>query len=213
MTTHCHLTVLCYWKVSCYSNCLLVNGLFCVVCHSLIKHREHYLENILYCLVKASIEHGYRDNCLHFLVKLYSIQAEMSEAESRKRRCYLVRGLLMDLIEIVQPELSSASSSQLLSVLFRPPGGALSSLPRGSGGGYLLSRLVHETSWRALYRTIESLLLTETPLQVTSSYVLEFLWACTQKPSLWQGKAKKEGVVNSHISMVCVFTWYIYIYI
>ncbi|XP_065899980.1 integrator complex subunit 1-like isoform X2 [Dysidea avara] len=169
------------------------------VCHSLIKHREHYLENLLYCLVKASIEHGYRDDCLQFLVKLYSIQAEMSEVESRRRRCYLIRGLLMDLIEIVQPELSSACSSQLLSVLFRPPGGTLSS-QRG-GGGYLLSRLVHETSWCALYRTIKSLLLTETPLQVASSYVLEFLWACTQKPSLWQGKAKKEGVVNSHISM------------
>ena len=174
----------------------------CTVCHSLIKHRGHYLENLLYCLIKASIEHNYRDDCLRFLVKLYSIQAEMSEVESRKRRCYLVRGLLMDLIEIVQPELSSACSSQLLSVLFRPPGGTLTSLPQRGGVGYLLSRLVHETSWCALYRTIESLLLTETPLQVASSYVLEFLWACTQKPSLWQGKAKKEGVVNSHISMV-----------
>ena len=89
-----------------------------------------------------------------------------------------------------------------MSLLFRPPGRVLSPMPLGTGGGYLLSRLVHETSWCALYRTIDSLLVEDLSLKIYSSYVLEFLWACIQKPCLWQGKAKKEGVVNSKISMV-----------
>lgn len=174
------------------------------MCHVLVKQREHYLEHLLYSIVKVSIEHNFQDDCLKFLVKLSGMQTELGEVEAHGRRQgYRVRGILMDLIEIIQSELCSPSSTQLLSVLFRPPGRTLSSVPLGTGGGYLLSRLVHETSWWALHRTIDSLLVEDLPLQVSSSYVLEFLWACIQKPCLWQGKAKKEGVVNSKISMVC----------
>ena len=173
------------------------------VCHVLVKQREPYFEYLLYCIVKASIERNFHEDCLKFLVKLSGIQTELSEVESHGRRqSYRIRGILMDLVEIIQPELCSVSSAQLLSVLFRPPGRALSSVPLGAGGGYLLSRLVHEASWWALHRTIDSLLIEDLPLQVSSSYILEFLWACIQKPCLWQGKSKKEGVVNSKISMV-----------
>ena len=171
----------------------------------LVKQKDPYFEYLLYCIVKASIEHNFHEDCLKFLVKLSSIQTELSEVESHGRRpSYRIRGILMDLIEIIQPELCSVSSAQLLSVLFRPPGHALSSVHLGGGGGYLLSRLVHEASWWALHRTIDNLLIEDLPLQLSSSHVLDFLWACIQKPCLWQGKAKKEGVVNSKISMVCI---------
>lgn len=162
------------------------------------------MEYLFYCIVKAAIEHNFHDDCLKFLVKLSGIQTESNEVEPHGRRQgYRIRGILMDLVEIIQPELSCASSTQLLSILFYPPGRVLSSVPLGTGGGYLLSRLVHEASWCALHRTIDSLLVEDLPLQISSTYVLEFLWACIQKPCLWQGKAKKEGVVNSKISMVC----------
>ena len=177
----------------------------------LVKQREPHFEHLLNCIVKASIEHNFHDECLKFLVKLSGMQTELSDTDAHgKRPSYCVRGILMDLIEIIQPELCSVASAQLLSVLFRPPGRALSSIPLGTGGGYLLSRLVHEASWWALHRTIDSLLIEDLPLQVSSSFVLEFLWACIQKPCLWQGKAKKEGIVNSKISMVCQYLLCLY---
>ena len=37
---------------------------------------------------------------------------------------------------------------------------------------------------------------------VVSSAVLDFLWACLQAPSLWQGKVKKEALIDSSLSMV-----------
>ena len=38
--------------------------------------------------------------------------------------------------------------------------------------------------------------------RVDPSAVLDFLWACLHNPSLWQGRVKKEAVINSYISMV-----------
>ena len=40
------------------------------------------------------------------------------------------------------------------------------------------------------------------PYRVDPSAVLDFLWACLHNPSLWQGRVKKEAIINSFISMV-----------
>lgn len=46
------------------------------------------------------------------------------------------------------------------------------------------------------------LILMLTLRRVVPSAVLDFLWACLQAPSLWQGKVKKEALIDSSLSMV-----------
>ena len=50
--------------------------------------------------------------------------------------------------------------------------------------------------------TLSVLICTLTHRCVVSSAVLDFLWACLQAPSLWQGKVKKEALIDSSLSMV-----------
>lgn len=42
---------------------------------------------------------------------------------------------------------------------------------------------------------------------VVSSAALDFLWACLQAPSLWQGKVKKEALIDSSLSMVSLLVY------
>lgn len=47
------------------------------------------------------------------------------------------------------------------------------------------------------------------PIRINPSAVLDFLWACLHNPGLWQGRVRKEAVINSLLSLV---TWVISIY-
>ncbi|XP_043246405.1 integrator complex subunit 1-like isoform X1 [Amphibalanus amphitrite] len=97
-------------------------------------------------------------------------------------------GLLVDWLELLEPEVISSCPDTQLQMLFSSSGG-------GGGGGqpgnraYLLALLTHHASWATLHTTIDVLLGTDCD-KYDPTVVLDFLWACLFVPRLWQGQDK-----------------------
>ena len=73
-----------------------------------------------------------------------------------------------------------------------------------SGRTLLLSQLVYSSSWDAIHRELHQLLTEENSKTLNPTAVMDFIWACLNRPHLWRGVALKEGVVDSLSSVVSV---------
>ncbi|XP_067009610.2 integrator complex subunit 1 [Anabrus simplex] len=100
-------------------------------------------------------------------------------------------GLLIDWLVSVDSELIGSSQALQMQLLFsKPSAETKEKLPAmQSCRPYLLTLLTHRASWATLYHCMQNLLATCNDRYDPTS-VLDFLWALTCNPKLWQGREK-----------------------
>lgn len=92
-------------------------------------------------------------------------------------------GLLIDKLVSMEPELIGSCPKLQLQLLFGRSTTTMSCRP------YLLTLLIHRASWATLHRVVKHLLSSAEP-EYEPTAVLDFLWALTSNPKLWQGREK-----------------------
>ena len=111
------------------------------------------------------------------------------------------RGLICDWLRSLCTEVVSKPESLnvLTDMLFAVQEGEGEGL---SGRTLLLSQLVYSSSWEAIHQQLHRLLTEEKSKTLNPTAVMDFIWACLNRPHLWRGVALKEGVVDTLLSVV-----------
>lgn len=111
------------------------------------------------------------------------------------------RGLICDWLRTLCTEVVSKPESLdvLTDMLFAVQEGEGEGL---SGRTLLLSQLVYSSSWEAIHQQLQRLLTEEKSKTLNPTAVIDFIWACLNRPHLWRGVALKEGVVDPLSSVV-----------
>uniref|UniRef100_UPI00358F4073 integrator complex subunit 1 n=1 Tax=Myxine glutinosa TaxID=7769 RepID=UPI00358F4073 len=115
------------------------------------------------------------------------------------RSCLSPAGLLIDWLELLDPEMMSSSSDVQRKLLFMNNPGA-------TGIGltfrpYLLSLLTHQSAWPTIHCTINTLLGFAGQDGVDPSAVLDFISACVHVPRIWQGRDVKKRVPEAGLTL------------
>lgn len=120
-------------------------------------------------------------------------------AQRPPSECY--QGLICDWLQILCPEVVSTPEGLdvLTNMLFAVREGEGEGL---SGRTLLLSQLVYSSSWDAIHQQLHQLLTEERSKTLNPTAVMDFIWACLNRPHLWRGVALKEGVVDTLLSVV-----------
>jgi integrator complex subunit 1 len=138
---------------------------------SLDQISSHLEENLL-SLADHAINNGLQEQFIGSLLQLNDNQRS--------------RGVMFDVIEIVDPELVY---SCVHSYLFTH-----------SNVKYLLEKFIHHVSMPVLHQALSNAL-DGNIKNINSSNLLDLLWNCLHSPSLWQGKVKKEAVIDASLSL------------
>uniref|UniRef100_W5K0G9 Integrator complex subunit 1 n=1 Tax=Astyanax mexicanus TaxID=7994 RepID=W5K0G9_ASTMX len=107
-------------------------------------------------------------------------------ASSEGKRSGSSSGLLVDWLELLDPEVTSVCSDLQQKLLF-----SLNKVQSPSYRPYLLALLTHQSNWSTLHQCISSLLNRPREHRVDPSSALDFLWACSHIPRIWQGRDQK----------------------
>ncbi|XP_018599754.2 integrator complex subunit 1 isoform X3 [Scleropages formosus] len=101
-------------------------------------------------------------------------------------------GLLVDWLELLDPEVTSLCPDIQQRLLFAFNKGKGSQQPLApSYRPYLLALLTHQSNWSTLHQCISTLLTKQKELRWDPTSALDFLWACTHIPRIWQGRDQK----------------------
>ncbi|XP_060071544.1 integrator complex subunit 1-like [Ylistrum balloti] len=141
-----------------------------------------------------------------------------TESEDRSEAETSMHTLLLDWLELLDPELVALAPDLQHKLMFSPhksqkrdkacmenttnesPASGNQSGRTYSNQAYLLALLTHQSSWSALHRSINTLLQKSPSNSFCPTTVLDFLWACLQIPKIWQGReqkiSKKQPVEN-----------------
>uniref|UniRef100_A0A8B9LSR4 Integrator complex subunit 1 n=1 Tax=Astyanax mexicanus TaxID=7994 RepID=A0A8B9LSR4_ASTMX len=173
------------------------------VLQGLMEMKSPYLEELLSLLMTAGTETGAPGSTASLVAMLISlllqeteergvkVEAE-SKVSSEGKRTGSSSGLLVDWLELLDPEVTSVCSDLQQKLLF--------SLNKSKAGGvcvapsyrpYLLALLTHQSNWSTLHQCISSLLNRPREHRVDPSSALDFLWACSHIPRIWQGRDQK----------------------
>ncbi|XP_019853906.1 PREDICTED: integrator complex subunit 1-like [Amphimedon queenslandica] len=137
----------------------------------------HDLEETLLPFARYSILNGSQD---HFIDSLLKLRARVPS----------VKGLLCDIAELMDPELVLVSPLMHVSLF-----------SQSEDVVYLLEKFLHHVSLATLQATLVKALSTPPEKDVSSSLLLNLLWASLHLPNLWQGKVKKEAIIDSNLCM------------
>ncbi|XP_049803946.1 integrator complex subunit 1 isoform X1 [Schistocerca nitens] len=124
------------------------------------------------------------------------------------------RGMLVDWLAAVEPEVIGSCPQLQMQLLF-------SKTECGNSGvtqtcrPYLLTLLAHRASWSTLFHCVQRLL-NKFEMRYHPTAVLDFMWALTCNPKLWQGREKftpkhysQEDVLNLTREQLLVLVEYI----
>ncbi|XP_043945691.1 integrator complex subunit 1 [Protopterus annectens] len=117
---------------------------------------------------------------------------ETMESSSEKVKPVSASGLLIDWMELLDPEVISVCPDLQQRLLFawnKGKGTSGSQVP--SFRPYLLTVLTHQSNWNTLHHCIDLLLSKHRELRFDPSASLDFLWACVHIPRIWQGWDQK----------------------
>ncbi|XP_072532490.1 integrator complex subunit 1 isoform X2 [Salminus brasiliensis] len=173
------------------------------VLQGLMEVKSPYLEELLSLLMTAGTETGAPGNTANLVAMVISLLLQETEERGVKmetdskvsleaKRPGSSSGLLVDWLELLDPEVTSVCSDLQQKLLF--------SLNKGKAGGvcvapsyrpYLLALLTHQSNWSTLHQCISSLLNRPREHRVDPSSALDFLWACSHIPRIWQGRDQK----------------------
>lgn len=111
-------------------------------------------------------------------------------------------GLIVDWMELLDPEIDSLSSDLQDKLLFgvadsSPSSPSTSEISKASlaGPAYLRSLLAHQSRWSTIRQTIHRLLDADDIKQWSPAAVLDFLVVCIGHPKLYQGRELRKPKV------------------
>uniref|UniRef100_A0A671TYR0 Integrator complex subunit 1 n=1 Tax=Sparus aurata TaxID=8175 RepID=A0A671TYR0_SPAAU len=167
------------------------------VLQGLMEGRSPYLEELLSLLMTVGTQTGTAGpvaTVISLLLQESEERAVKKEADSNTSsevtKSGLSSGLLVDWLEHLDPEVTSVCpdlQQKLLlsySLLFQARG-------TPAYRPYLLALLTHQSNWSTLLQCISALLNKRKDYKLDPSSALDFLWACSHIPRIWQGRDQK----------------------
>ncbi|XP_075894687.1 integrator complex subunit 1 isoform X2 [Nelusetta ayraudi] len=163
------------------------------VLQGLIEMRSPYLEELLSLLMNGGTQAG-TTGAVATVISLLLQESEerpvKKEADSDKSevtKSGLSCGLLVDWLERLDPEVTTVCPDLQQKLLF-----ALNKT-RGTPAyrPYLLAVLTHQSNWSTILQCISALLGKQRNYKLDPSSALDFLWACSHIPRIWQGRDQK----------------------
>ncbi|KAJ7992420.1 hypothetical protein DPEC_G00278360 [Dallia pectoralis] len=165
------------------------------VLHGLVEVNSLYLEELLSLLMTVGTETGTSSTSgtvamvISLLLQGTEEQAVIMAVDSNNTEVTKTRsssGLLVDWLGLLDPEVTSVCPDLQRKLLFALKGkGTLSYRP------YLLALLTHQSNWSTLHHCISALLNKPHSQRLDPSSALDFLWACSHIPRIWQGRDQK----------------------
>ncbi|KAA8585305.1 hypothetical protein FQN60_003999 [Etheostoma spectabile] len=169
------------------------------VLQGLMEVRSPYLEELLSLLMTVGTQNGTAGpvaTVISLLLQESEERAVKKEVDSNNftfatssevTKSGLSSGLLVDWLEHLDPEVTSVCPDLQQKLLF-----ALNKA-RGTPAyrPYLLALLTHQSNWSTILQCINALLSKRRDYKLDPSSALDFLWACSHIPRIWQGRDQK----------------------
>ncbi|XP_059894470.1 integrator complex subunit 1 isoform X2 [Gadus macrocephalus] len=163
------------------------------VLQGLMETKSPYLEELLSLLMTIGTKNGTAGPVAMVISLLLRETEELAvkkEGEcnnSEVSQTGLSSGLLVDWLEHLDPEVTSVCPDLQQKLLF--------ALNKGRGTPsyrpYLLALLTHQSNWSTLLQCISAVLSKRRDQRLDPSPALDFLWACSHIPRIWQGRDQK----------------------
>uniref|UniRef100_A0A672MLC9 Integrator complex subunit 1 n=1 Tax=Sinocyclocheilus grahami TaxID=75366 RepID=A0A672MLC9_SINGR len=171
------------------------------VLQGLMEVKSPYLEELLSLLMTIGTETGATGNTAGPVAMVISLLLQETEErgvkievdskipnESFPGSC---SGLLVDWLELLDPEVTSVCSDLQQKLLFAQNKAKSGVSVAPSYRPYLLALLTHQSNWSTLHQCISSLLNKHRDQRLDPTSALDFLWACSHIPRIWQGRDQK----------------------
>ncbi|XP_056117655.1 integrator complex subunit 1 isoform X2 [Rhinichthys klamathensis goyatoka] len=172
------------------------------VLQGLMEVKSPYLEELLSLLMTIGTENGTPGNTAGPVAMVISLLLQETEERGVKievdskitesKKPGSCSGLLVDWLELLDPEVTSVCSDLQQKLLFaqnKVKSSGVSVAP--SYRPYLLALLTHQSNWSTLHQCISSLLNKHREQRLDPTSALDFLWACSHIPRIWQGRDQK----------------------
>ncbi|XP_067238552.1 integrator complex subunit 1 isoform X2 [Chanodichthys erythropterus] len=172
------------------------------VLQGLMEVKSPYLEELLSLLMTIGTENGTPGNAAGPVAMVISLLLQETEERGVKievdskitesKKPGSCSGLLVDWLELLDPEVTSVCSDLQQKLLFaqnKAKSSGVSVAP--SYRPYLLALLTHQSNWSTLHQCISSLLNKHREQRLDPTSALDFLWACSHIPRIWQGRDQK----------------------
>ncbi|XP_056609184.1 integrator complex subunit 1 isoform X3 [Triplophysa dalaica] len=172
------------------------------VLQGLMEVKSPYLEELLSMLMTVGTETGDPGNTAGPVAMVISlllqeteergVKIEVDSKISESKKPGSCSGLLVDWLELLDPEVTSVCSDLQQKLLFaqnKVKGSGVNVTP--SYRPYLLALLTHQSNWSTLHQCISSLLNQNREQRLDPTSALDFLWACSHIPRIWQGRDQK----------------------
>ncbi|CAL8303109.1 unnamed protein product [Merluccius merluccius] len=163
------------------------------VLQGLMETKSPYLEELLSLLMTIGTQNGTAGPVAMVISLLLqeteerAVKKELEPNNSEVIKTGLSSGLLVDWLEHLDPEVTSVCPDLQQKLLF--------ALNKGRGSPsyrpYLLALLTHQSNWATLLQCISALLSKRRDQRLDPSPALDFLWACSHIPRIWQGRDQK----------------------
>lgn len=172
------------------------------VLQGLMEVKSPYLEELLSLLMSIGTETGSPGNTAGPVAMVISlllqeteergVKVELDSKITEAKKPGSCSGLLVDWLELLDPEVTSVCSDLQQKLLFaqnKAKSSGVSVAP--SYRPYLLALLTHQSNWSTLHQCISSLLNKHREQRLDPTSALDFLWACSHIPRIWQGRDQK----------------------
>uniref|UniRef100_A0A671REW8 Integrator complex subunit 1-like n=1 Tax=Sinocyclocheilus anshuiensis TaxID=1608454 RepID=A0A671REW8_9TELE len=169
------------------------------VLQGLMEVKSPYLEELLSLLMTIGTETGTPGHTAGPVAMVISLLLQETEERGVKievdsKICSLpgsCSGLLVDWLELLDPEVTSVCSDLQQKLLFAQNKAKSGVSVAPSYRPYLLALLTHQSNWSTLHQCISSLLNKHRDQRLDPTSALDFLWACSHIPRIWQGRDQK----------------------
>ncbi|XP_043089819.1 integrator complex subunit 1 [Puntigrus tetrazona] len=171
------------------------------VLQGLMEVKSPYLEELLSLLMTIGTESGTTGNTAGPVAMVISLLLQETEERGVKievdskitesKKPGSCSGLLVDWLELLDPEVTSVCSELQQKLLFAQNKAKSGVSVAPSYRPYLLALLTHQSNWSTLHQCISSLLNKHRDQRLDPTSALDFLWACSHIPRIWQGRDQK----------------------
>uniref|UniRef100_A0A671RF77 Integrator complex subunit 1-like n=1 Tax=Sinocyclocheilus anshuiensis TaxID=1608454 RepID=A0A671RF77_9TELE len=168
------------------------------VLQGLMEVKSPYLEELLSLLMTIGTETGTPGHTAGPVAMVISLLLQETEERGVKievdskitelKKPGSCSGLLVDWLELLDPEVTSVCSDLQQKLLFAQN---KVKYVAPSYRPYLLALLTHQSNWSTLHQCISSLLNKHRDQRLDPTSALDFLWACSHIPRIWQGRDQK----------------------
>ncbi|KAJ8389650.1 hypothetical protein AAFF_G00115260 [Aldrovandia affinis] len=171
------------------------------VLQGLVEVKSPYLEEVLSLLMTVGMDTGGATAMTGPVAMVISLLLQETEEmavkvqdsnNSEVTKAPPYSGLLVDWLELLDPEVTSVCPDLQQKLLFAlNKGKGTHTAPGPSYRPYLLAMLTHQSNWKTLHQCISAILSQQREQRLDPSSALDFLWACSHIPRIWQGRDQK----------------------